>query len=591
MTGQSESHAASGLYALINLDGSPVDGADARQLGLAHRPGPILAKARDAAQPLAIHHRNTANEVTLFAGFLDEAGDLAASLGLSRQADDLTIALAAWQRHGADMPYHSLGEWSFLHWRAGEGVVLVSSMPRRDRICFARVGHRIAIAPNIWALSRLPWVGDGIDEVGFRFGLMPYQVRQQAGMLTALAKVRQLPFGGSVHMAPSAETQGQSRSWRSHDSTPFLGSQDDAVAEAEALLRRLVQQRVERGGNPGALLSGGLDSSLLVWLLSETRGGQPPFPCFASAVEKGSGLANELDKARTVGDELGLPVLQIVPPEHISPYQPSIDQIVFGNGTITSARHYLYDQFAHAAAEHGVSELYDGLYGEQTVTNRYPLAGLNFRLRAFVLRLIGRHRPPPMVQSDTPIRFAPHRLRDEPPAISHAKQQNHGPAFRFPRPGERWLFARGDFMRLSPPSELLPGRVRSNFPFRDIRLWRLFAGFPTEFAVQNGMDRAPVRMMLKGRLPDSIRMQPKGLPFSPDYLHRLRNHATAQAARIPLLRRFDVDDWFDLDWLEASLRRIAVNGVANIEEATAVQMTAMNAEMLYWWRNGMGSID
>lgn len=589
MTGQSKTIAASGIYALINLDGASVDPGDARLLGLPLTDGAVAAQVRDAAQPMAVHQRVSPDEVALFAGFLDEAEDLAASLGLSRNTDHLTIALAAWARHGADMPYHALGEWSLLHWRAPNDVVLVASMPRRDRLCIARVGHRIAVAPGIWALAQLPWVGAQVDDLGFTFALMPFQVRQEAGLSTALQNVRQLPYGGSLHITALGEVSARSRSWRSFDAQPWRGNQQDAVDAAETLLRRSMRQRVDRGARPGALLSGGLDSSLATWLLAETLGRDHPFPCLTSAAPAGSALADERDKADLVGQTLGLPVHAVLPPQDWSPYRLTLDQIIIGNGTIQSPRHYLYRRFGEEAARLGISEIYDGMYGEHTVTARYPLATIGLRLRQLLRRLRGQRPAFTDRRTDSLVRLAPHRLANMPPPIAEAQQDKKEPAYRFPRPGERWLFVPGDVIRLGNPSELLPGQVRTNYPFRDIRLWRLFMAFPTEYALQDGLVRAPVRMMLKGRLPESIRMQPKGLGISPDYFARLRHYALAQAERIPLMRQVDVDDWIDLDWLDANLRRLAAQGAAGAEDAAEIQMTAMNAEHLLWWRSGMSN--
>lgn len=588
MTGQSQTLLASGLYALINLDGAPVDPADARLLGLPPVNGPVTAVARDEAQPMAVHQRVSPTEVALFAGFLDEPEDLAASLGLSRQADQLSIALAAWARHGADMPYHALGEWSLLHWRAEHGLVLVSSMPRRDRICIARVGNRLAIAPGVWQLARLPWVGQEIDELGLTFGIMPFQVRQEGGLRTALRHVRQLPYGASLEISADSERYARSRSWRSFEAQPWCGSQRDAVAAAEDLLLHSMRQRVDRGGRPGALLSGGLDSSLAVWLLAETLGRDHPFPCITSQAPKGSGIADELAKAQLVGETLGLPVHAILPPEDYSPYQLSMDQIIVGNGVIQSPRHYLYRSFAETAVGLGVNEIYDGMYGEHTVTARYPLDTWGLRLRQMLRRLRGQRPAFHDRRTDSLVRLAPHRLANMPAEVAEAQLDNKEPPYRFPRPGERWLFVPGDVIRLGNPSEQLPGQLRTNYPFRDIRLWRLFMGFPTEFALMDdGLVRAPVRMMLKGRLPESIRMQPKGLGISPDYFARLQRHAPAQLDRIALMRQAGVDDWIDLDWLDTALRRVAAQGTINAEDAAEVQMTAMNAELLLWRMNGM----
>ena len=89
----------------------------------------------------------------------------------------------------------------------------------------------------------------------------------------------------------------------------------------------------------------------------------------------------------------------------------------------------------------------------------------------------------------------------------------------------------------------------------------------------DGLVRAPVRMMLKDRLPESIRMQPKGLGISPDYFARLQRHAPAQLDRIALMRQAGVDDWIDLDWLDTALRRVAAIGEQELHDVDLAIVT------------------
>jgi asparagine synthase (glutamine-hydrolysing) len=90
--------------------------------------------------------------------------------------------------------------------------------------------------------------------------------------------------------------------------------------------------------------------------------------------------------------------------------------------------------------------------------------------------------------------------------------------------------------------------------------------------------------LLDGRLPDAIRLRTRGMPASPDHIPRLQRHAEAARLRIADFRRAELDDWLDLDWLDQALGRVAVRGPRDVYEANQVQLTAITAEFLLWWR-------
>ena len=98
--------------------------------------------------------------------------------------------------------------------------------------------------------------------------------------------------------------------------------------------------------------------------------------------------------------------------------------------------------------------------------------------------------------------------------------------------------------------------------------------------------RPVVRRMMRGHLPDSIRLRRRGMPASPDHDRRLKNQASAARARIAPFRKAGIDDWLDLDWLDLALADMAVTGPGTIAHGNEVQLTAMTAEFLLWWFEG-----
>ncbi|HVR91338.1 MAG TPA: asparagine synthase-related protein [Novosphingobium sp.] len=576
--------AHSGIFALASLDGAPLAPQNLRALGLPATPGPLVAEARDAAQPQAVHQARNAQGTTLLLGYFDAVEELAKSLKLPPQTPTALLARAALARFGSELPNIACGEWSLLQREPHGALTLMSSAARRDLLFYAQRGSTVAVAPSVHALGRLDWVDRTISEEGFLTGVGNFRLREAFGEQTILSGVRRVPPGGSVRFDGEGARPERART---PDLPPrFTGTIHDGVDQALQLLQCIVAERLGRLPGAAALLSGGLDSALIGWLLADANAQGKRLDFFCSVAPEASGLPDELALARKVADHLDLPVHGVAPDSEASPYRPAVHRFVQGNGPVLGARHYLYDALADGAAALGHTALFDGMFGELTVTGQMPLATPRLRLRQLARRMLGRRDP--WLVSDLPqiIRLAPRRFEQLSKSLKAEVSTNSRDEIHPASPQARWPFPPGEIMRTGPPTELLPGRLRVEYPFRDQRLWRLFASFPASFLEHCGLDRAPVRLMLSGRLPEAIRLQPKGIGFSPDYDLRLKRHAPAARQRLAVFRKAQIDEWLDLAWLDATLGRIAVHGPQDVIEAQSAQLTAMAAEFLLWWREG-----
>jgi asparagine synthase (glutamine-hydrolysing) len=220
-----------------------------------------------------------------------------------------------------------------------------------------------------------------------------------------------------------------------------------------------------------------------------------------------------------------------------------------------------------------------------TVTGRFPLATPRYRAIHFLRRLRDTFRPQQPSErwpdEGFHVRLAPHRYVDMPAALTESwLRPNQMPEWR--RPNEDWGYFPGASKIMLYSTESLCQQLRIDFPFRDTRLLKLFSGFPAHFLRHEGFDRAPARAVLKERLPDSIRLRPKGMPFSPDYYNRLRAQAPQALDRIPVFRAAGVEEWLDLDWLAKGLVRVQIRGARDVSEAFQIQLTANVAEFLTW---------
>jgi asparagine synthase (glutamine-hydrolysing) len=228
--------------------------------------------------------------------------------------------------------------------------------------------------------------------------------------------------------------------------------------------------------------------------------------------------------------------------------------------------------------------LINGTYGEFSATARLASPSFSQQLRQFARSLLQRgSRQTDMVSANDAfhVRLAPHRLARLPDFIKEAIAL---PGVAVDHDPELFGYWPGASKALQHPNEFYPGALRMEFPYRDVRLLRLFASFPFDMLRRSGADRGVARQMLKGRLPDRVRLRQSGMPAWPDQLARLQRQALSARERISVFRKAEVQDWLDLDWLESALGRVSAHGVRDIADANEVQVTAIMAEFLTWWR-------
>lgn len=575
----------SGIYALIDRRGAPINPANATALGI-ETSGETRSPLIDAVDPHApdqIQRLDDADGTTVVLGELERLADLAARLGLAPGAPPARIARSALARFGAQLPAELIGEWSLLHHDRGGRLTLVQSAARRDPILYGVQGDRIAVAPDLYRLAGISWIGGTLDPVGLLGKVGRPAARAQADDRTMLARLRQLLPGETVSITPGGGIHRARASL--FDTVPeWRGSLADAAFEAEAMLLQILGERTARSPRMAGLLSGGLDSSLLAWAAAEA-GGSRARPVFVTSVAPpGSGLADEATEARLVADHLGCEWAPVFPPDDADPYRP-IEAVMRGDvGPPISNRHELTVVMQAAAQAAGATALFNGTYGESTFTVRSghrPRTG-------FLRTLAGRTRRwlkapgPTLATAPFHVRVAPHRLAEvadpfRAPAPCDPLDE--------PRKDGRLGYLSGARKGLWLANEFCPGALRTAYPYRDMRLLRLFAGFPRAVLAETGGDREPARLILQDRLPDAIRLRRSGRPASPGHLARLQRHASAARERIPAFRAAGVDDWLDLEWLDTALAAMAARAVADPSVANEVQLTAMTAEFLTWWRS------
>lgn len=580
-----------GVYALASLDGAPLDRKDLDVLELADSRRAFQESVTGLAVRLvdsawaegSISFFRTPHELVAFLGYLDEPEDLAGTLGLDARTAQAELAIAAVERFGAEAPGRMVGEWSLLRWRMQDRrLTLLSSENCRDVMYFATDGNRVAVASEMLRLTRLPWVGREIDRLGFALSVSRARLRRYRTHETVWKGIfRAAPGTAEVF---SLEQRSTVKPVLPPLPAPWADDFDSAVEALDHMGRRILRQHLQRNGRTAFLLSGGLDSTLLTsWGAYGLAEGSGMF-CLCSVVPPGSGLPDEREFSGAVAASLGLPIEFVWPPQDWSVYRPSTRTFEFEEAPVMDVRHYLNRALQEAASAGGANGIINGALGERSLTDKTPLP----RAEAWPLRFARQARS--WLRDRQELGVWPGdafhvRLSDELLQSLPSEWKDTWNASR-PRPERQSLLEPMGIQPVTPGAEtfstLRIGGLRELLPYRDRRLLQLAAGMPKGFSHQLGVTRSLARAMLKGRVPNSVRMRSRGMPFSPDYQIRLVRQAKDAQARLAVFDEAGLDKWIDLKWLANQLQRAVSGAQRTTPEQFALQNTAMTGEFLLW---------
>lgn len=573
----------SGIHGLFHLAGGPLAPTDAAALGLT-LPASSASQMVEGvdARPGAVSRHEGPDGLTVLVGEIEDAADLARSLSLPSGASPAAIAQAALGAHGHQLPARMVGEYSCLHADQDGQITLVQSAALRDPLHYAVGNGCLAVSSAAMVLARLPWIGRDIDPVGLATYLGRARTRPLRDNRTILRRVREVLPGETVCIAPDGRiTRALADLFA--PVPRFAGSRADALAAAEDLLLRIMGARMARQARPAILLSGGIDSSLLALLMARTRPDGQVIDAITSAAPPGSGLVDERAEAGLVAQVLGLEHRLCWPAPDSNPYSPPPWLFEGRDGPLLSNRHALTLAMQDAAVDCGATLLVNGTFGEGTATarvGRADLAGsIGGRLRTMAKRAMAPFLPADPGGVGYHARLAPGFLKSLPADLANPPD----PPAAIGNEDGLFGYSLTVLKSLPQPTELAPGAVRADYPFRDFRLLELFSSFPAGFLQAEDGNREFARHLMVGHLPDAIRLRTRGRPASPDHLVRLRAFAGTTRDAVNGWRARGVGDWIDLDWLDGALARAARQEAGELFESTEAQITAMTAHFLAWW--------
>jgi asparagine synthase (glutamine-hydrolysing) len=289
-TGRANVSAAERMAAVLAPRGPDGAGTFAQDgIALAHRRLKIIDLSASGGQPMVDPQLGLA---ITFNGCIYNYRELRADLEREGYGffsrSDTEVLLKAYHRWGDAFVHHLYGMFAIAIAERDSGdLVLVRDRLGIKPLYTANIGRGIRFASTLPALLAAGGVDTSLDPVALHHYLTFHSV--VPAPRTLLAGVRRVEPGTLVHVSSTGGTR-VTRYWRAdfardpaHDG---MEPEDWSAAVLEAL-RLAVQRRMVADVPVGVLLSGGLDSSLIVGLLAQA--GQAQVPTFSVGFERSGG--------------------------------------------------------------------------------------------------------------------------------------------------------------------------------------------------------------------------------------------------------------------------------------------------------------
>jgi asparagine synthase (glutamine-hydrolysing) len=212
---------------------------------------------------------------------------------------DTEVIIHAYDRYGAECPKYLRGMFAFAIWDERKQELLLA----RDRVgkkplLYARLDGQLVFGSEFSPLLLHPGISREIDRDALHYYLSFMCV---PAPLTAYRDIRKLEPGHSLIYRPRDGRIKIERYWQPDFSTKLDISEEEAGERAVEVLREAVHVRLMSEVPLGAFLSGGIDSSAVVALMSENA--SAPVKTFSIGFEEQD--FSELHHARRVAEHVG----------------------------------------------------------------------------------------------------------------------------------------------------------------------------------------------------------------------------------------------------------------------------------------------
>lgn len=505
----------------------------------------------------------------LFAGFIDNADNLADALGVASD-DCAALYGAAHDRWGDDADLHVVGDYCGLIDDPRSRTIRLSRSPwRAPPLHYFRNDREVCVAsvPRVLLACGLPAQLD-------RQRLIENHYLLHDSDRGWYRNSHHVDLGCSVHIDPVGRKLRRYYDMMAPRETR-LGSRQEYVEATDALLREACSKTLGSARDPGLLLSGGLDSSNVATRVLDCL---PPKSKLKTFTFRPRENYVEPDHPRYFGDD-GPAVMQFAAMHpRIDPwftrnegndFDTGLDKLFLAMGiaNIHLPNAWHYHALVGEAARAGCDMLVDADYGNRTFSNdgswafsEYLLRGrfrqlrlalgtpsvrYNSGLRNLLSRSIAPMLPDAMWAAWRKLRGgreipANDRVGALRPEVIEAhglraRARREGRLFDRPHLRDRRAFMADAIGR----GEMHMGDVTQGFEqvhgivWRDVTAYRPFVefclGLPTELFMHDGQQRWLARELGKGLMPEEQRLNPAGGVHSCDWHERL-------TPRLPELR-------------------------------------------------------
>lgn len=206
---------------------------------------------------------------------------------------DVEVAVHLYEEHGADFVDAMRGMFAFaLYDKTRRRLLLGRDRPGKKPLYYAVHAGQLYFASEIKALQVVPALAHAVDTTALAAYLSNGFV---VGQRTLFRGIEKLPAGHLLEASGTRQVPQLRRYWDVPRPSPVEPAFDDAAQRVRELLRDAVRVRLMSEVPLGAFLSGGVDSSAVVALMSA----QLDAPVETFAVGFGDSRFDELEHART----------------------------------------------------------------------------------------------------------------------------------------------------------------------------------------------------------------------------------------------------------------------------------------------------
>jgi asparagine synthase (glutamine-hydrolysing) len=419
---------------------------------------------------------------------------------------DSEVILKAYHAWGEDCVERFNGMFAFAIWNEAERALFLG----RDRagikpLYFCQDDRRFRFASTLPALLAAGGVDTDIDPVALHHHLTLHAV--VPAPLTLLKGVRKLAPGHVMTVAPDGKSEMRPY-WRLKALRPAhpLSEQAWLVRVRAALLAAVERQQTAADVPVGVLLSGGLDSSLLVGLLSQL--GHGDLQTFSIGFgDAGDESGNEFEYSDAVANHFRTRHRKYLIPdgEVLAALPEVVDQMAEPMVSQDVAAFYLLSQRVSQSVKvvmsgQGADEVFGGYFWYPLMDAESGSPVERFRRHYFdrdheeYLATVGAEYGVPDVTAD----YVAGRLA-EPDADSFLDQ-----VLRF---DATTLIVDDPVKRVD--NMTMAWGLEARVPFLDHELVELAMSMPPELRLKEG-GKWPLKAMARGLIPDSVIDRPKG---------------------------------------------------------------------------------